>query len=191
MTLPLSGVSNPAAIFNVSVFPVPVSPSRISVSRSCTWNVTPRKTGPSSNPIHTSSNVTAGSNPAPSFVGVLMKLVRDYSGKSAARRKGNAPGHSNGRALASEDFVGEIQRKFRQKRIRHDDQHRSHHCRGRRGASHALRAPAHRQNSIALKRNEKTDAAHPPSSPTKSMSAVNNGSTSSAASRRGATSLRL
>src|ERR1700694_4038594 len=99
MTLPLFGVSNPAAIFNVSVFPVPVSPSRISVSRSCTWNVTPRRTGPSSNPIHTSSNVTAGSNPAPSFVDVLMKLVRDYSGKSATRRKGNVSGHSNARLV--------------------------------------------------------------------------------------------
>src|SRR2546430_6573666 len=109
MTLPPFGVSSPADILNGRVFPVPVSPKRINVSRCCTWNVTPRKTGPSSKPIHTSSNVMAGSNADASLTDVLIELVRDYSGKSAACRKGNVPGVSNTGALGSEDFVREIQ----------------------------------------------------------------------------------
>ncbi len=50
---------------------------------------------------------------------------------------------------------------------------------------------ARRQNSTALRRSENTDAAHPPSRPMKSIIAVNSGSMSSAASKRGATNLRL
>src|SRR6266436_1920772 len=160
MTLPPFGVSSPAAIFNVRVFPVPVSPRRINVSRCCTWNVTPRKTGPSSKPIHTSSNVMAGSNADAALTSVLIELVRDYSGKSAACRKGNVPGDSSGRALGSEDFVGEIQRKFRQNRVRHDDQHRSHHCRLRRGAPDALRAAPNGQPFVATDRGQNETEHH-------------------------------
>src|SRR3989440_8824111 len=47
----------------------------------------------------TSSNVMAGSNAAASFTGVLIELVCDYSGKSAARRKGNVSGDWHGRVF--------------------------------------------------------------------------------------------
>ena len=50
---------------------------------------------------------------------------------------------------------------------------------------------ARRQNEMASSRSENTDAVHPPSKPIKSISAVNSGTISSAASKRGATSLRL
>ena len=63
----------------------------------------------------------AGSNASPSFVSALIKLIRDYSGKSGLRREGNLRGVSKGWPLASENFVGKIQRKLRQKRVRHDN----------------------------------------------------------------------
>src|SRR5262249_32896231 len=57
--LPLSGRSNPAAIFSESVFPVPVSPSKTTVSPSRTQKDTPRRICPSSKPMRTSSNAIA------------------------------------------------------------------------------------------------------------------------------------
>src|SRR5215467_5209729 len=77
---PLSGRNNPAAIFSVSVFPVPVSPSKTTVSRSRTQKDTPRRICPSSQPMRTSSNAMAdlasqeGKDPCPPIPAIIAAI---------------------------------------------------------------------------------------------------------------------
>src|SRR6516162_1166705 len=79
-TPPLSGRNNPAAIFNVSVFPVPVSPSKTTVSRSRTQNDTPRRISPSSKPMRTFSKTIAdlaspkGKDPSPIILAIIAAI---------------------------------------------------------------------------------------------------------------------
>src|SRR5580658_9218884 len=149
---PSEGRRSPAASFRDSVFPVPVSPSNTSVSRSCTSNDTPRKMSPSSKPMRTLSNLMAGweslGGVTALFIGPVPAIIAAFAAGAATKRsapRSLTPGP--GRPL--EEFVREIQRHFGEKRIGDDDHHGRQHGRLRRGPAHALRATAHRQPFVA------------------------------------------
>src|SRR5712664_1810244 len=118
-TTPAEGGSSPAASFSVSVLPVPVSPSKIIVSRGCTRNDTPRKISPSSKPMRTSSNWMAGPESEGTVTALLIACAHDYSGNYAAGRRGS-PQISSRTASSLEDFVGEKQRHLRQEGVGND-----------------------------------------------------------------------
>src|SRR6266478_5773168 len=160
ITLPLFGASNPAAIFNVSVFPVPVSPRSTSVSRSRTWNVTPRSTCPSSKPTHTSSNVMAGAVSSASWIKVAMEFTFDYNGNSLLICERAVAGGEIAQSLVSENLVRQIEGDFRKKCIRHNNKHgRDDHRLGRR-TPYALRAPSHREPFVTTDRREDESEGH-------------------------------
>src|SRR5579872_5539435 len=149
-TLPSEGLSNPAAIFNDSVLPVPVSPSNTSVSRSCTSNETPRKMSPSSKPMRTPSNLMAGLESVFDVTALVIGRVPVII-TAILPSRGLETHHAGPRVdpRALEKLVGEEQRHFGEKCIGHDDHDGRQHGRLRGGPADTLSTSAHGQPFVA------------------------------------------
>src|SRR5882724_3306256 len=146
-TAPCEGRKRPAASLSARVFPVPVSPSKISVSRSCTENPTPCKISPSAKPMRTSSKVMTGSCWAVCVrVDVLIGSCQDYSGNGRCAELVFSEKLGGGR---SENFVGQEQRDFGEERVRDDNHDRSHYYSLRGGSANALCAASYGEALVA------------------------------------------
>jgi len=94
-------------IFNVMVFPVPVSftTHKISVSRSCTWNVTPSDWSLVDPHPHVLQTFDCRfETPPPLLFGVLMKLGRLLYRQIRCASERKRPGHFDVRLFAISDF---------------------------------------------------------------------------------------